>query len=90
MTTETTPEPLEGRAEPAAARSPVLDGDPREHAAPVRRTGGLLHHHDFRLLWLGETISKTGSAITTVALPLVAVVTLAASPFSIGLLESAA
>lgn len=90
MTTETTPEPLEGRAEPASAHGPVRDGAPREQAAPARRTGGLLQHHDFRLLWLGETISKTGSAVTTVALPLVAVVTLSANPFSIGLLEAAA
>src|SRR5262245_7772933 len=60
------------------------------HAAPTRRRGGLLHHHDFRLLWAGETISKAGSAVTTVALPLVAVVTLSASPFAVGLLEAAA
>src|SRR5215510_5129784 len=83
MTTETTPEPLEGRAEPA------VGGEPPAPAAPARRGGGLLHHHDFQLLWLGETISKGGSAVTTVALPLVAVVALSAGPFAIGLLEAA-
>ncbi len=91
MTTETTPEPLEGRADPAEVPGPVFGTEPPVQAAPVpRRSGGLLHHHDFRLLWLGETISKGGSAVTTVALPLVAVVTLSASPFAIGLLEAAA
>jgi predicted MFS family arabinose efflux permease len=90
MTTETTPEPLEGRADPAEVPTPVLDSGPAEQAAPRRRSGGLLHHHDFRLLWFGETISKGGSAVTTVALPLVAVVTLSATPFAIGLLEAAA
>ena len=84
MTTETTPEPLEGGAEPAGG------GEPLALAARARRSGGLLHHRDFRLWWLGGTISKGGSAVTTVALPLVAVVTLSAGPFAIGLLEAAA
>lgn len=66
------------------------DGPRDGRAAPARRRGGLLHHHDFRLLWFGETISKGGGAVTTVALPLVAVVTLSATPFAVGLLEAAA
>lgn len=56
----------------------------------AHRRGGLLRHHDFRLLWAGETINKTGSAITTVALPLIAVTTLHVSPFTLGLLGAAA
>ena len=91
MTTETMPEPLDGRAEPAPARGRVfIDRPPDHRALAPRGTGGLFHHRDFRLLWLGETISKGGSAVTTVALPLVAVVTLAAGPFAVGLLEAAA
>jgi predicted MFS family arabinose efflux permease len=91
MTTETRPEPLDGRAEPAPAGGRVfIDRPLHDPVLARRRTGGLLHHHDFRLLWFGETISKAGSAVTTVALPLVAVVTLAASPFAVGLLEAAA
>jgi predicted MFS family arabinose efflux permease len=90
MTTETTPEPLDSHTEPASSSRPVFVAEPPGRAAPTRRRGGLLHHHDFRLLWFGETISKAGSAVTTVALPLVAVVTLAASPFEVGLLEAAA
>lgn len=45
---------------------------------------------DFRLLWAGETISLLGSNVATVALPLVAVVTLQASTFVVGLLSAIA
>jgi MFS family permease len=49
-----------------------------------------LRQRNFRLLWVGETVSKTGSAITTVALPLVAISTLQAGTFLVGVLEAAA
>ncbi|NBH10276.1 MFS transporter, partial [Amycolatopsis sp. SID8362] len=52
--------------------------------------GGLWRHRDFRLLWAGETTSKLGSNVTTVALPLVAVLGLHAGPFTVGLLAAAA
>jgi Na+/melibiose symporter-like transporter len=45
---------------------------------------------DFRLLWIGETTSNLGSSVAVVALPLVAVVTLQASTFTVGLLEAVA
>ncbi|GII29020.1 MFS transporter [Planotetraspora mira] len=45
---------------------------------------------DFRLLWAGETTSMLGSSVASVALPLVAVVTLHASTFTVGLLTAAA
>jgi MFS family permease len=43
---------------------------------------------EFRKLWIGQAISASGSAITTVALPLVAVVTLGASAVEMGLLSA--
>ena len=49
---------------------------------------GVLHHRDFRLLWIGETTSKFGSAITGIALPLVAVTVLHASPLVMGVLTA--
>jgi predicted MFS family arabinose efflux permease len=52
--------------------------------------GGLLRLRDFRLLWAGETTSMLGSSVAGVALPLVAVVTLHASTFTVGLLTAAA
>ncbi|MGW4159366.1 MFS transporter [Streptomyces sp. NPDC004788] len=41
---------------------------------------------DFRRLWTGDTVSQAGTAITVLALPLVAIGPLGASPFQAGLL----
>lgn len=51
-------------------------------------TGGTLRSRDFRLLWAGESISKTGSAVTTFALPVVAVQTLGASTLMVAVLNA--
>jgi predicted MFS family arabinose efflux permease len=56
----------------------------------VAPRGSILRQHDFRLLWIGETVSKCGSAATVLALPLVAVVNLHAGTFTIGVLEACA
>ncbi len=50
--------------------------------------GSLLRRRDFRLLWIGETTSQFGSAVTVVALPLVAVQALHAGPFEVALLTA--
>lgn len=47
-------------------------------------------NRDFRLLWAGETVSRFGSAVSTVALPLIAVSVLQATTFEVGLLSAAA
>lgn len=49
---------------------------------------GLWQHPDFMKLWVGQTISEFGSRITRDALPLVAVITLQASPDQMGLLTA--
>jgi predicted MFS family arabinose efflux permease len=49
-----------------------------------------LWQRDFRSLFVGETVSRAGSAITVVAMPLVAVSTLDVSVFTVGVLEAAA
>lgn len=54
----------------------------------VRRRGGLWHHLDFRRLWIGETVSQFGSAISLLALPLTAILVLHASTFEVGLLAT--
>jgi MFS family permease len=57
------------------------------------RGGALLHHVDFRRLWIGETVSQLGSNISLLALPLVAILVVHATTFEVGLLtalESAA
>ena len=52
----------------------------------TRRRGGLLWHRDFRWLWSGESISQLGTQVTVIAMPLIAVKTLAASTFGVGVL----
>jgi MFS family permease len=52
--------------------------------SPPQRS--LIHHHDFRQLWAAETISQFGTQITQIALPLLAVITLSASEFEMGVL----
>jgi len=51
---------------------------------PLRRS--LIHSHDFRQLWAAETISQIGTQITQIALPILAVITLSATEFEMGIL----
>lgn len=53
---------------------------------PWRRWFMLQHHPEFFKLWSGQAISSFGSAITTVAMPLAAVVVLHATPLQMGVL----
>jgi MFS family permease len=68
-----------------------MSAEPEAPASLARRerTGGLLRTRNFGLFWAGESISGFGSAITTVALPLVAVSTLHASTALVALLTGA-
>jgi predicted MFS family arabinose efflux permease len=54
-----------------------------------RRKAGLWHQPDFMKLWVGQAISAFGSHITWQALPLTAMLILAASPTELGLLVAA-
>ncbi|WP_188308132.1 MFS transporter [Streptomyces sp. CBMA123] len=56
---------------------------------PHPRQARLFGHRDFRLLLTGAAAAQTGSQVTLVALPLVAVVVLDATPFEVGLLTAA-
>jgi len=47
---------------------------------------GLWRHPDFLKLWAGETISLLGSQVTLLAIPLVAAMTLNATPLQMGIL----
>ena len=49
---------------------------------------GLWRHPDFLKLWTGQTISQFGSQATEFALPLIAALTLQASPAQMGLLTA--
>jgi MFS family permease len=60
---------------------------PSTPAAPAR--AGLLRHRDVRLLLAGQAVSELGSQVGSIALPLVAVLGLGASPLQIGMLTAA-
>jgi MFS family permease len=63
-----------------------------DHPVPEarrERPPGLWRHRDFLLLWSGQAVSELGSAVTLLAVPLIAVVLLHASTFSVGLLATA-
>lgn len=49
---------------------------------------GLWRHRDFRHLWASETVSQVGTQISLVALPVLAVTVLHATPFEMGVLTA--
>ncbi len=57
-------------------------------AALAARVPALLHEPMFRRYWSGQTISMFGDQISTIALPLVAVLTLHAGPAQMGILAA--
>jgi MFS family permease len=64
-------------------------GKESQDAGPGTDGHSLWRQRDFMLLWSGQTVSEMGSAVTGVALPLLAVVALRASTFQVGLLTAA-
>jgi MFS family permease len=48
----------------------------------------LWRHRDFMFLWAGQTVSEVGSSVTTLALPLLALLTLHATTFEVGALTA--
>jgi len=51
-------------------------------------TPGALRNPEFRKFWIGETVSLVGSEVTRFALPLVAVLSLSATAFEVGVLNA--
>jgi MFS family permease len=54
----------------------------------VKRRFGLLVDHDFRQLFVADTISQFGTQVTYLALPLVAILALDATPLEVGVLAA--
>src|SRR5438105_11611746 len=54
----------------------------------IARPGGLWRHPEFVKLWTGQTISRFGSEISQLAIPLAAALVLDASPAQMGLLSA--
>jgi MFS family permease len=60
------------------------------HDSSVRSTSnGLRQQPNFLKLWIGQTISLVGSQMTILALPLVAILALEATPVQVGILGAA-
>ena len=77
----------------AAGNSPppaVFDDSPDDTGPrSAHRPGGLLWHRDFRLLWVGESVSGMGNAMAAVGMPLLATAVLHASTFAVATLTAA-
>jgi MFS family permease len=63
-------------------------GAPPVEPEPPRLRGGLLRHHDFRQLFIGDTLSQVGTQLTMLAIPVMAVKVLDADAFEMGLLAT--
>jgi MFS family permease len=61
---------------------------PPDVEPPKRLRGGLFRHHDFRQLFIGDTISQVGTEVSGLAIPVMAVVLLGANELEMGLLAT--
>jgi MFS family permease len=71
---------------PAAPAS--APGTTRRQRALASWRASLAYHHDFRQLWIGDTISQLGTQLTGLALPVLAIRYLSADEFQMGLLAT--
>jgi Transmembrane secretion effector len=69
---------------------PSQPSHPSPPSPPSAAPPGLFRQRNFRLLWIGETISGTGNSMATVGVPLAAVTVLHASTFAVAALTAAA
>ena len=63
-----------------------VTGPPGDQVSGKRRLPSVWQNHAFRLLWTGQTVSVLGSQVTTVVVPLLAVISLHASIAEMGVL----
>lgn len=84
------PPTASGPATRAAGGTPggAAGGAAPVEPAPKRLRGGLLRHHDFRQLFLGDSLSQFGTQLTMLAMPILAVRVLDAGAFEMGLLAT--
>jgi MFS family permease len=77
------------RAAPGTRTGQVADGERGGRRGAIgRHVPALLREAGFRRYWCGQTISMFGDQISSIALPLVAVLTLGAGPAQMGLLAA--
>ncbi|MCV2395429.1 MFS transporter [Actinotalea sp. M2MS4P-6] len=79
--------------ESTAPRTSTTDTDPAGSDAPTgtqpRPRRSLVHHADFRRLWVGDTFGQFGAQLTGLAIPIFAVQTLDATAWQMGTLNAA-
>jgi MFS family permease len=80
--------PADGYGPPPPAPSGPPDPPARGAVAALVAWAGLLRQPGFRGLWLAQTVSQLGSQVTWIAMPLVAILTLGASPLEVGILTA--
>ena len=76
------------RAQPAAGTSTGRAADRVRRGVIARHVPALLREAGFRRYWCGQTISMFGDQVSSIALPLAAVLTLRATPAQMGLLAA--
>src|SRR5919112_3402265 len=64
--------------------------DPKPFRQRIDRALGVARHGDFARFWAAQSTSAIGSQFTAVALPLLAALSLGASPMAFGVLAAAA
>ncbi|MGD0241753.1 MAG: MFS transporter [Streptosporangiaceae bacterium] len=67
-----------------------MPGTDEKTARAPRRLGGILRQRDFRLFWIGESVSGAGNSMAAIGVPLLAIATLHASTFAVTVLTAAA
>src|SRR5687768_3762413 len=78
--------PDRGRFDPGRPETPARTAFRQN----VNRALGIARHGDFARLWAAQSTSAIGSQFTAVALPLLAALSLGASPMAFGVLAAAA
>jgi MFS family permease len=83
-------QPAQGTPAAPGTRAGQVDDGVRggRRGAIARRVPALLRRAGFRRYWCGQTISMFGDQVSSIALPLVAVLTLRAGPAQMGLLAA--
>ena len=73
---------------PWVEMSQLCTGDRRDSGSVTSRPPTLWRHRDFLKLWAGQSVSRLGSQVSLLALPLIAITVLRATTFEVGLLSA--
>jgi len=77
------------RPEAAPPADPPAPPQPEQAAATTPAPRSLIHHADFRRLWLGDGLGQLGAQLGNLAIPVFAVATLDATAWQMGALTAA-